>query len=297
MSFLSNYLLKHESKLVGVGLGAQTLINGEVIIPQGTLDWLKLLQSRSPTDNPNIGVRGQFTYDVLRKYGLEQKAVILGCPSFYISPERNLGKKIAENWNGMPSRIAVTAGHPGWRDFGKLESSLCQLLTLGSDYIIQSPNNMIAIGRGLFESISEKDLYDIRDYVKPSLTIFQFKDWCIKHAISFFSFSAWMEHIRRFDFVVGLRIHGVIIALQMGIPALCIVHDSRTKELCETMKIPNVEASTIINGISRNNLKEYFNFDPDAFDLNRLELAKKYVDFMSSNGLNLSSKLRYLVGP
>ena len=44
--------------------------------------------------------------------------------------------------------------------------------------------------------------------------------------------------MRKFDFVVGPRFHGVMLAMQAGIPGGVIAHDSRTLELCQTMGIP-----------------------------------------------------------
>lgn len=289
MGYFVDILKKNESRLVGIGLGAEANFDEKVELPQGTQEWVRLIQQRSPTDAPNIGVRGEHTLSVLKRYGLSEKAEVLGCPTLFLSSEARLGKKIASNWKKSPCRIAVTAGHPGWSGLWKLEASLADMLTSAHDYIIQSPVSMIALGRGLDHKLSLRDSEEIRAYVRPNLNIQEFEEWRLNHAIVFFSAPGWMEHLRRFDFVVGLRIHGVVLALQMGIPALCIAHDRRTKELCETMMIPHVDVNLVKNGVTKEQLIELFDFDADVFDENRILLGKKYIKFLQSNNLEVAS--------
>ena len=76
-----------------------------------------------------------------------------------------------------------------------------------------------------------------------------------------------------------------MLGLQVGVPGLCIVHDSRTQELCETMKVPFVLASQVQSGVTRKQLTELIQFDPVEFDENRVRLAKNYVSFLESNKL------------
>ncbi|BBS87773.1 MULTISPECIES: polysaccharide pyruvyl transferase family protein [Aeromonas] len=296
LGYFADLIEKHDSRLVGVGLGAQADIGGTVEIPEGTLRWLKIVMDRAPGDGPNIGVRGAFTLSALEKYGLAERATVLGCPTLFLNDSKNLGSLIKKNSEKSFKRIAVTAGHYKWMHLGKLEASLANLLTHNHDYIIQSPMPMVSFGRGEVLNTYESHFTEMRDYSKPNMELNEFNEWRIDHAISFFSAPAWMEHLRRFDFVIGVRIHGVMLALQMGIPAVCIVHDSRTKELCETMMIPFIEASKVSNGVDREYLHELFKFNENDFDENRTMLAKKYVDFLDGNKIKYVSYLRELAG-
>ncbi len=221
---------------------------------------------------------------------------MLGCPTLFLNESRNLGTLIKKNAEKSFKRIAVTAGHYKWKHLGKLESSLTSLLTHNHDYIIQSPMPMVSFGRGEVSNTYESDFTEIRDYCKPNMELNDFNEWRMDHAISFFSAPAWMEHLRRFDFVIGVRIHGVMLALQMGIPAVCIAHDSRTKELCETMMIPFIEASKVSNGVDKEQLHEMFKFNEKDFDENRIVLAKKYVGFLNDNKIPFVPYLRELAG-
>lgn len=121
----------------------------------------------------------------------------------------------------------------------------------------------------------------------------EFVRWTERHGNVFFDVPSWMEHYRRFDFVIGARIHGTMLALQAGVPAVCIVHDSRTLELCQTMLVPYVLAKDISTGVTRDQLPDLFaQFDAAAFDTNRRMLARRYVDFLETNGLDPVSWLR-----
>jgi hypothetical protein len=287
LGYLNENFNKLDISLVGIGLGAQAdNLQSTVDIPKGTLDWIRIIQEKSPTTAPNIGVRGLFTLKTLEKYGLADKAVLLGCPTLFINPDKKLGKTIYDKFSPKIDLIAVTAGHQEWTHLARLESSFVSLAnSCGGSYICQSPLEMIQIGRGEVKLLSSDSLRLCQQYIAPWMSEEEFIRWSIRHAYSFFSASAWIEYLRRFDFVIGTRIHGVICALQAGVPALCFAHDSRTIELCETMMIPYVYAQHFLDGITRDDLPKLFNFDYEKFDENRIFLAKKYVNFLSENKL------------
>ncbi len=282
-------------RMVAVGLGAQSSLDGKIpSLSKGTLKWLEAIIARAPTDFPNISLRGSFSLEVMAHYGLDRHAVVTGCPSLFINPNPQLGATIAQRIRD-PIRIAVAAGHHRWTHLARLEASLVALVkaTSGS-YIAQSPIEMVLIARGEPELLDKDQLDLCRDYCCPEMSVSEFSDWIKRYGSVFFEVTAWMEHYRKFDLVLGTRIHGVILALQAGVPGLCIVHDSRTLELCETMKVPYVHAKSINNGISRRELIGLMSFDYSEFDKNRSSLAKRYVEFLKSNGLTPESWLNSL---
>ena len=293
MGYLNEVFRRVDVPLVGVGLGAQASQNNEmVLVPEGTLEWIRLIQERSPTSSPNISVRGDFSFRVLEHYGLADKAIVTGCPTLFINPERELGKIIWGNYSAKMERVAVAAGHQRWSHLAKLEASLVALGQYGGGaYICQSPLEMVKIGRGEAAGLSKSSRDECRNYVAPWMSDEEFTSWCNQHAYSFFSASAWMDYLRRFDFVIGTRIHGVMLALQVGVPALCLAHDSRTVELCETMAVPYLKAQEYSQGITKDQLTSLFKFDPNAFDENRVKRAKIFLDFLKSNNLPVADYL------
>ena len=273
-------------KLVIIGLGAQSDIAGATpAVPESALNWVRRIVERAPGTGPNLGVRGQFTMKVLHRHGLDEYAEVIGCPSLFISPEPCLGRAIAANLK-EPRRIAVVAGHEEWHHLARIEASLGRLVSqTGGSYIGQHGLKMMKLTRGEAGDLAEKDLEALGNYVCPDMNLGEFIRWSRIHGKMFFDMSDWMDYYKGFDFVIGTRIHGTMLALQAGIPALCIAHDSRTLELCETMKMPHVTADSVRDGVTRDELISLFDFDPDVFDENRRTLCKNYVAFLKRNAL------------
>ena len=272
--------------ITAIGLGAQSgSYDRQPEVSKGTLEWVRAIADHAAGTTPNISVRGPFSLRVLESFGLGDRAVILGCPTLFIHPDPWLGKRIAAR-TGAPGRIAVAAGHQRWTHLGRLEASLAQLVTeTQGSYVGQSALEMLRLTRGEFGALDAQSRKDCRDYIQPQATLDEFARWSEVHGHAFFDVEAWLEHYRRFDFVLGTRIHGVILALQSGVPGLCIVHDTRMRELCETMLVPFVLAEDVRDGIRREDLAALYQFDADAFDRRRQELAARYVGFLHGNGL------------
>lgn len=272
--------------LVAVGLGAQGNSDfGQIpVVPEGTQNWVREIVARAPTDSPNIGVRGPFTLRVLEHYGLADKAIVTGCPTLFLNPEPNLGQAIRERATRGLGRIAIAAGHQKWKQLSKIEASIVKLMEKSDGfYIVQSPIEMVALARGEAHTLSTEALLECRDYINPHMSVAEFISWSLRYGRAFFNVSEWMEQLRSCDFVVGTRIHGVMMGLQAGIPGLCIVHDSRTREMCEVMKVPFVMAKDVIDGVDVERLETYLEFDFESFDLNRRNLAGRLSTFMLGN--------------
>jgi hypothetical protein len=78
-----------------------------------------------------------------------------------------------------------------------------------------------------------------------------------------------------------------MLAIQAGVPGLCIAHDSRIRELCEKCMIPYVMANDVKDGITLQDLPHLAEFDGKAFDQNRAAIAEAYQTFFTNNGLPL----------
>jgi len=295
-----------EIGLTVVGVGIQGPLTGrhrseaepkaDNDIPPEAFDWIARIVERAPTDAPNIGVRGGLTQDVLAEHGFADHVEVVGCPSLFINPNPRLGGEIAAR-TGVPERIAVLAGHTAWQGLQPVEETLAGLVGQSGSYIGQHGMNVMKITRGEAEQLSKEELQKCRNYIRPNLNADQFKAWCNTHGNLFFDVPAWLEHYRRFDFVVGLRLHGTMLALQAGVPALCIAHDARMLELCRTMHVPHVLPAQIERGISVRDLYQLATFDADAFDANRRELCRKYVNFLRGNGVTPVQWLEDLAAP
>lgn len=283
---------KIDKRMVAIGLGAQADARMESLpdLPDGSVRWLKQFAARSNGDAPNISVRGEYTLRVLEKYGVADKGVALGCPSLHINPDRELGAKIAAAAERPVKRVAVASAHYRWRHLWKVERSLARIVedTHGT-YIIQSPKEMFQAYRGDWDQIDGESQGFMAEAIGKRVDDIEgLHSWYRSFSSAIFDVPAWMNFMRDFDFVIGARIHGVMLALQAGVPGICIAHDSRTLELCQTMEVPYVRPADLAGDVTKENLRNLFRFDPEAFDAKRAELRTKYAAFLEGNGLAYS---------
>jgi hypothetical protein len=278
-----------DKPMVAIGLGAQASPNMQDLpdLPEGSQRWLRDLAERAPTSAPNISVRGEFTLRVLEKYGVADKAVALGCPTLFLNPEPGLGQKIAQAMERPIKRVAVAAGHFQWKHLWRIERSLARIVEeKNGAYILQSPLEMLKGYRGEWGELDDAKKEMMRDSIMPGASIEQLEHWYRQYSIAIFDIPAWMNYLRSFDLVIGPRIHGVMLGLQAGVPGLCIAHDSRTVELCRTMRVPYVTHSEVRDGFDLAKAITLVKFDPDAFDGVRKDLSSRYREFLNGNSLS-----------
>ena len=281
--------------LVGLGLGAQIKEQTEDLsfIPQGTIDWIKRLTERSIGSAPNLTVRGDYTFDILERLGMGDKVLAVGCQTNFINPEKKLGKKIIERFvsTGM-EKISVAAGSPYSKDFAKLEGSLLRLANDNRGrYIVQHPMDLI----NATINYSKSDFEFAFDRISPFYEKLGFHKEDLLDIIEskfrvFVDPTQWMLEHQFSDVVVGTRIHGIQSALQAGVPGVCLYIDSRTKELCEKMKIPHADAKDYANGINKYDILQVLNdWDYEVYDEHRLFLATRFKDFLTNNMIKPSN--------
>lgn len=286
--------------LVMISVGAQSNLDyGVPAIPEGTVRWIRAVVERAPADRPNVGVRGEFSRRVLAEHGFADVPV-LGCPSLFLSPEVQLGTLIERRADGAPRRVAVAAGHPGWRHLARIEQSLAHIVSATDGaYVCQAPQSMMALALGEMNRADSAELEACRTYIGAAVSKREFRAWVERHAVVFGDVPRWLGFLRDFDFVVGTRIHGVVLGLQAGVPALCVTADSRTRELCETMAVPHIYARDFpYADLDGDRLLGLFRsrFDASEFDANRRRLAETYCGFLEENLLVPRGALRTLAG-
>jgi hypothetical protein len=270
--------------VVGLGLGGQAKTDAQDInLTDGTKSWLETIAALAPSGHANIGVRGQYTFDQIAKLGFPVSASVIGCPSNFINLTDDIADQVGKGFKRKISRIAVAAGIPHVAFLAHIEQNLADIVTqTGGAYIVQHGLEMLRLSRNEFQQLGPELFAFCKRYIYPAATDEQFELWCSQYAYSFFDVRAWMDFLRRFDFVIGTRFHGVMLAIQAGVPAGCIAHDSRTLELCKTMGVPVCDYKNINGPITKNNILDYFSYDDGAFRDTRRNLCRRYVDILQS---------------
>ncbi len=212
-----------------LGVGAQADLDGNApraereAVEKATRRFVRAVLERGPS----IGVRGDFTKEYLVGLGFDDSEVdVIGCPSMFLhGPELPLRLPDAV---AADDPIAITIS-PYVTEMGPiLEQSLRRHRHL--TYIGQDVHTLRLLLRGT--SLSGDDprlpLSPEHPVFAPGRTVFPL------------NIPAWQEFLRRQRFAFGTRIHGTIVSLISGTPAVLLAHDSRTLELARYHRIPFV---------------------------------------------------------
>ncbi|WP_426956225.1 polysaccharide pyruvyl transferase family protein [Muricoccus radiodurans] len=276
--------------IVAIGLGAQASdYEADVELSEGTLDWLRVIGAHRGNAPNNIYARGPYSRDQIGKLGLGG-AMVGGCPSYFINPRINLGRRIQSRWRsgGLPRSISVAAGHQSWPQVRTIEHQLVSLMmdpVAPGQYVVQSMGDMLKLAREETATIDPAVLERLRKHIVPHYTREEFPAWCRNYARAYFDVPSWMDSLRRHDLTVGPRYHGTALALQAERMGLAITIDSRTRELCEQTSVPHIAASDLVGPLTRTTLREMIDFDGDRYDAHRRQAAGAYVDFLEANGI------------
>jgi hypothetical protein len=240
--WLADLIEKTKLPCAVFGLGAQSNdFNPRLKLKPGTIKLASVLADRCP----RLGVRGEFTAEVLGALGIKN-VQIMGCPSYYLagSPTRHIQKG---NFPTNP-RIAINLSRDvishsfSESDMRKTIGALVRnAIEFRADYILQTElDEMHLCDHDLSSLDSELVARAARHYSSYADTALV-GSWLSKHAKVFFEPAKWIAAMKEYDFSVGQRFHGNLCAIRAGTPAMFVCHDSRTTEMCKFLGLPMVD--------------------------------------------------------
>lgn len=258
------------------GLGAQS--TPELNTPKKLVDvlsetkkiYFKELSERAVT----LGIRGEFTAECLELMGIHNYRII-GCPSAYFSLDGK-GPKMPK-----PSlkrcQITVTTG-------SKYES---QILKAGKDLnAVWMMQMMTEMPECAFEGKRVSPVWVDRRFPELQLSVNEFTQYMRGNAKIFFSLDDWNQFYKesKLTFAFGSRFHGNMAAFRNGIPALWIIHDSRTTELVRTLHLPYITQDCFGNIKYYEELLSYCDYT--EFNKNYKKMLKNYIQFLEENHIS-----------
>lgn len=288
LGHLADFLEKVKLPCVMIGVGSQAPnYDSEIILQKGTVRFLKIVSERSVS----IGARGFFTASWLEKYGIKNVDII-GCPSFFWTCRPTLS--VAKKDFSEVSKIAlngsrnVVAHSSNPAKMQRIETALLrEALHFDADFFVQNEPQEAFLARKMKGEVSDSLLTPILNYYGADTSDKQVIEFFENHTRLFFDISEWSAAIRSYDFAVGSRFHGNIIALQNGVPAFVIAHDARTQELCELLHLPFLTINDI-EFVSLEWLYELADYNSISAVYN--QLFNNYIDFLEKNGLKHTLK-------
>lgn len=273
--------------LLFLGVGAQStdFSDRDYEFHPSVVKLMHLIRERSEF----VAIRGEYTARVLEKYGVTNWK-ITGCPSNFINPSPNLAKIINAK-TANPLRSFITHGDEPWpktKDKQIVERTLAEWTQNGPAMQSQQsvPVFMEFIRRNnpySTEMVPEKRETSLKNALMPHATMEEFQDYLAAKLRVYFCVHQWLEDSSKYDFSVGLRLHGNMVAWQAGVPSLWLYHDSRTRELAETMAVPHISYTDFIeNCPTVQSAYDRCKFDPDVYTQRRKELADRYCAILRS---------------
>jgi Polysaccharide pyruvyl transferase len=227
--------------VVVFGLGSQASLYGpyEFTVAPETFRLLKVLSDHSH----KIAVRGPFTAEACVKLGIKNVEVI-GCQSMFWHRSPQLSLDLFEGLADTPGKIAFNFSD------ARLEANLInQAMVSGYDVIGQgngAEEDFKSQTGGTSTPAPVKFSWDVEAAFEKSLIDRrQYEHWIRDHFFQFRRPEPWLDHMRRYCFSYGTRLHGNMAAMIAGTRALWIVHDMRTKEVCDHFRLPWVELKEV----------------------------------------------------
>ena len=218
---LTDVIEKHPIKIVLVGLGAQADLNennDSVLrkLSKKQKRFFQIIAERSTS----IGVRGEFTAECLGKLGIKN-CKIIGCPSAYKFLKGEFPYMKSPSFK--KTLVTITPGR------GRISSNIMQIaMRNNSDWIMQSKEEVINSN-----AIKDKLYF-------PRINRSELSKYRNTRSIMFWNFDEWNRYIQNgnYTFAYGTRFHGNMMALRNEVPTLWFVHDMRTWELVNALKVP-----------------------------------------------------------
>lgn len=227
--------------VMAFGIGVQTPDNSEDYVNESTKRFLQLVADRSRS----IAIRGTLSQKALKSIGISNVRII-GCPTVFRHRKPALTlKRIASS---DISNLGFTLRR---KTHGSMTLQRYLMRCLSEQFRMRifcagelEEKQMFYAGRGQLENSAERfdqavrTLTDENWFYGPSDPLIDL----YKSSLSVFEAVQDFEAgLKEMDAVTGFRLHGNLLALANGVPALYVTYDTRTREFVQTLGIPSID--------------------------------------------------------
>ncbi|WP_281523216.1 glycosyltransferase family 4 protein [Turicimonas muris] len=228
---LGNNLSRLKIPTLCIGLGAQAGNGVSIDSLYSEIKDEAVFFLKSLLRNGKVSLRGEFTGAFLERLGFRIGVDfdVNGCPSMYLFGENlHIEKK---------EHVSLKPAFNGFRFWNEISAASSFDLYPGSIFVCQEEFYNLLNRQEPYSLIDKKYLWD------PS---FKFDTLNREGRIKLYtSLRDWYSDLRKLsiNFSFGCRIHGNIVPLLGGIPAVVDAFDSRTLELAQFFGIPHIDAT------------------------------------------------------
>lgn len=223
-----------------------------------------------------VGLRGEHTCMLLEKLGYQEGKHItpIGCPSLYTYGER---LKLSDPDIAGDKRLILTnnifANTPVHRFIRKTAQEYPEFF-----YIPQRVEEL-----RMYYSGRDMDLKTFPDNRKQYPVSLRDPFFVKGHTAFPMNIPGWMKLTKGSGMAVGPRLHGSVVSMLTGVPALLIRKDWRTTEVGEYHHIPMISQFSVTDKTRLEELAGQFDFH--APEKVHKENLKHYRDFLAANAV------------
>ena len=271
--------------IVLIGLGAEMPLkeyNKRKFIrklPKSMIKFYRIIADSTPS----ISVRGYLTQELLDMAGIKNTTVT-GCPSWFVNGTTN--PKIIKKDFSDDFKISFNGDYSSTYDdtYNAIFKKMAQCKN--AQYLAQSEFTLIDL-LDRKKEIPENNFLTVAEKLRMNVDNLP-KDF--KKYIYFDNIEDWENYIKQVDFSIGMRIHGTIIALKNGTPAVIIPHGGRVKEMADLFRIPQVSFNDFIkDDFSIRKIYEEANWD--EMHKTYPKLLSNYISFLNMHGLTFKGRI------
>ncbi|AUH40380.1 polysaccharide pyruvyl transferase family protein [Streptomyces sp. CMB-StM0423] len=261
--------------VVVIGVGAQVAADYDTerlkSIEPSVKRFMKAVLKRSAS----VGVRGELTAGYLNELGFKDVDII-GCPSMFLYGDTFPEIRRTDAGITDASRIAINVSPDAVR-VGPIAEIAQRTYERFDDLVYYAQNLTDAelllwgdtsVEKGLTPELPTAGAHGLLRDDKTRVPTDPY---------------GWMAELRERDFAFGTRIHGNIAALLAGTPAVVLVHDSRTLELCRYFGIPHEMLADQPAGMDPAEVYEKADFS--GLHTGHQERWDRFVRFLDRNDL------------
>ncbi|MCG4272924.1 polysaccharide pyruvyl transferase family protein [Acetobacter senegalensis] len=212
-----------------------------------------------------FAVRGIYTYDILYKNGIRNMEVI-GCPSLYQIP---LYQNSFDFLKDYKYGKAVSNFRTFDTDLTEKEYKVLKYLSKNCDGFVEQTFDYI-------QNINGSDS-EIDKWIEDSKSIY-------------FDVDTWLLNSKKYNFSIGSRFHGNVMAILSGVPALFLAIDSRTKEMTNFFDLPSLEFEDFDEYRTMEYYRDSTNYDNFIKKYNYN--TQNFISYLSKCNINISEKYK-----
>ncbi len=268
--------------VMAFGIGVQAPDDATEFVNDSTRRFLQMIADRSHS----VAVRGELSARALRSIGIRNIRII-SCPTAFRHRKARL--KLRRVASGEIERLGFTLRR---RTYGSAMLQRYLLRTLAEQY----PTTVFCAGELEEKAVhyaSKGEVADAPKVMADAVAALVEDGWLYgeddpilrlyRERMGVFETVADFERaVASMSAVTGFRLHGNLMALANGVPALYVTYDTRTREFAQALKIPSVNSRTMDRFSFR---KSWDEADFDAFEAAYQRRFLELRSFLAENGM------------